>query len=66
VQIFIGMENQQAALQDCSVVTSQYGDSNNLLGAIGVIGPTRMDYPRVIPIIDYTAKVLSQAVANLS
>ena len=65
VQIFIGMENQQAALQDCSLITSQYGDSNNLLGAIGVIGPTRMDYPRVIPIVDYTAKVLSQALANL-
>jgi len=66
VQIFIGMESKQAGLQDCSVITSQYGDSNNLLGAIGVIGPTRMDYPRVIPIIDYTAKVLSQALANLS
>ena len=66
VQIFIGMENQPAALQDCSLITSQYGDSNNLLGAIGVIGPTRMDYPRVIPIIDYTAKVLSQALANFT
>jgi heat-inducible transcriptional repressor len=65
VQIFIGMENPQAELQDCSVITAQYGRDNNLLGAIGVIGPTRMDYPRVIPIIDYTAKVLSQALNGL-
>ena len=61
IQIFIGIENSEEALQDCSVIAAQYGTENNFLGAIGVIGPTRMDYPRVIPIIDYTAKILSQA-----
>jgi len=66
VQIFIGTENRQEALQDCAVITSQYGAQNHFLGAIGVIGPTRMDYPRVIPIIDYTAKILSQALSNIS
>lgn len=65
VQIFIGMESGQEALQDCAMVTSQYGAQNHFLGAIGVIGPTRMDYPRVIPIIDYAAKILSQAISNI-
>ena len=63
VQIYIGMENESEELQDCSLITTQYGSENNFLGAIGVIGPTRMDYPRLIPIIDYTAKILSQALA---
>jgi len=66
VQIFIGLENRQEALQDCSVITAQYGAQNHFLGAIGVIGPTRMDYPRVIPIIDYTAKILSQALTQIA
>jgi heat-inducible transcriptional repressor len=66
LQIFIGMENRQEELQDCSVITAQYGAHNHFLGAIGVIGPTRMDYPRVIPIIDYTAKILSQAFSNIA
>ena len=64
VQIYIGMEIESEELQDCALITAQYGYENNFLGAIGVIGPTRMNYPRVIPIIDYTAKILSQALIN--
>ena len=64
VQIYIGMENESEELQDCALITAQYGSENNFLGAIGVIGPTHMNYPRVIPIIDYTAKILSQALSQ--
>ncbi|MDH4224147.1 MAG: heat-inducible transcriptional repressor HrcA [Deltaproteobacteria bacterium] len=64
VQLFIGMEHAKKELQECSVIASQYGMDNNLLGAIGVIGPTRMDYSRVIPIVDYTAKILSQSLSS--
>ncbi|MDH4121199.1 MAG: heat-inducible transcriptional repressor HrcA [Deltaproteobacteria bacterium] len=64
VQIYIGAENGPKELQDCSIITSQYGEGSHILGALGVIGPTRMDYPRVIPIVDYTAKILSQAISH--
>jgi len=58
VQIFIGKESGFDALDDCSLVTATYSANNQVLGALGVIGPTRMAYDRVIPIVDVTAKVL--------
>ncbi len=58
VQIFIGKESGFDALGDCSLVTATYSANNQVLGALGVIGPTRMAYDRVIPIVDVTAKVL--------
>lgn len=61
VQIFIGEESGYDVLGDCSVVTSTYADENRTLGVLGVIGPTRMEYERVIPIVDLTAKMLSTA-----
>jgi heat-inducible transcriptional repressor len=64
VNITIGMEDTCLALTDCALVTARYGNGNKELGAIGVIGPTRMNYLLVIPVIDYTARVLSQAIAN--
>ncbi|HUJ73264.1 MAG TPA: heat-inducible transcriptional repressor HrcA [bacterium] len=64
VNIVIGQENKMDYLEDCALVTATYGTARDSLGAIGVIGPTRMDYLRVIPIIDYTAKVLSTAIAS--
>ena len=60
VQIFIGEESGYDVLDDCSVVTSPYGDGETL-GVLAVIGPTRMEYERVIPIVDVTAKMLSAA-----
>jgi heat-inducible transcriptional repressor len=59
VQIFIGKESGFDALDDCSLVTATYSANDEVLGALGVIGPTRMAYDRIIPIVDVTAKVLS-------
>jgi len=61
VQIFIGHESGYRILDDCSVVTAPYGDRDAVVGVLGVIGPTRMAYERVIPIVDMTAKLLGAA-----
>ena len=64
VQIFIGEEAGYAVFDDYSVITSPYSDGNRTLGVLGVIGPTRMAYERVIPIVDVTARMLSAALAK--
>ena len=64
VQIFIGGESGYSALDECSMVTSPYEVDGNVVGTLGVIGPTRMAYERVIPIVDITAKLLSNALSN--
>lgn len=61
VQIFIGEESGYDIFDDCSVVTSTYEADGEVLGVVGVIGPTRMAYERVIPVVDLTAKVLGAA-----
>jgi heat-inducible transcriptional repressor len=61
VQIFIGQESGYQILDDYSVVTAPYSSANGVVGVLGVIGPTRMAYERVIPIVDLTAKVLGSA-----
>ena len=61
VQIFIGEESGYEVLDDCSVVASAYTDAGRTLGVLGVIGPTRMEYERVIPIVDLAARMLSTA-----
>jgi heat-inducible transcriptional repressor len=61
VQIFIGRDSGYQILDDCSVVTAPYSANNEVVGVIGVIGPTRMAYERVIPIVDLTAKLLGNA-----
>jgi len=61
VQIFIGHESGYQILDDYSVVTAPYSTAKGVVGVLGVIGPTRMAYERVIPIVDVTAKVLSSA-----
>ncbi|WP_138380484.1 heat-inducible transcriptional repressor HrcA [Luteithermobacter gelatinilyticus] len=59
VRIFIGSENKLFSLSGSSVIASPYMDANNnILGVIGVIGPTRLNYARIIPMVDYTAKVI--------
>jgi len=63
VQIFIGRESGYKIFDDCSVVSSTYSIDGQSLGVLGVIGPTRMQYDRIIPIVDVTAKVLG-AVLN--
>ncbi|MGQ0657185.1 MAG: heat-inducible transcriptional repressor HrcA [Chromatiales bacterium] len=66
VQIFIGEESGYKVLSDYSVVTATYQTDSKVLGVLGVIGPTRMPYSRVVPIVDLTAKMLSAALKSLS
>jgi len=61
VQIFIGEESGYEILDECSLVTAPYSVEGQVLGVLGVIGPTRMAYERVIPIVDATARILSAA-----
>ncbi|RLQ23881.1 heat-inducible transcription repressor HrcA [Seongchinamella sediminis] len=64
VQVFIGEEAGYEVFGDYSVITAPYGDGVRALGVLGVIGPTRMAYERVIPIVDVTAKMLSSALGK--
>ncbi len=64
VQIFIGQESGYQVLDDCSVVTASYSTGGELVGVLGVVGPTRIPYDRVIPIVDITAKLLSSALTH--
>ena len=61
VKIFIGAESGYNVLDDCSVVSAPYKFDNDVVGVLGVIGPKRMAYDRVIPIVDITAKLLTDA-----
>ena len=61
MQIFIGTDNPLFANTGCSMVVAPFRDSQErILGAIGVIGPTRLNYARVIPMVDYAARIVSQ------
>ncbi|HEX9302282.1 MAG TPA: heat-inducible transcriptional repressor HrcA [Casimicrobiaceae bacterium] len=64
VQIYIGGESGLVPLDECSVVTASYEIDGQVIGTLGVIGPTRMAYERVIPIVDVTAKLLSNALTQ--
>ena len=64
VQIFIGSESGFSMLDDCSVVAAPYKLSKNQVGVLGVIGPKRMAYDRVVPIVDLTAKMLGSIVED--
>ncbi len=64
VQIYIGGESGLVPLDECSVVTAPYEANGHVVGTLGVIGPTRMAYERVIPIVDVTAKLLSNALSH--
>jgi heat-inducible transcriptional repressor len=61
VQIFVGEESGYRLLDDCSLVTAPYRIDDEVIGVLGVIGPTRIDYQRVIPIVDVTARLLGAA-----
>jgi heat-inducible transcriptional repressor len=63
VQIFIGAENPLFGVSGCSLVIAPYQNSREqIVGAIGVIGPTRINYARIIPMVDYTAKVIGRLI----
>jgi heat-inducible transcriptional repressor len=63
VSLYIGDESGVTTLGDCSVVAAPYRINGQVVGALGVIGPTRMSYGRVIPIVDITARLVSSALS---
>ena len=64
IKVFIGSESGYNVFDDCSVITAPYTFDDNSVGVLGVVGPTRMAYDRVIPIVDVTAKLLSEALKS--
>jgi len=64
VQIFIGQESGYELLDSYSIVAAPYATEDDTMGVLGVIGPTRMAYERVIPIVDVTAKLLGRALKS--
>jgi heat-inducible transcriptional repressor len=64
MQIFIGAESEFSSQGDVSVIASPYASGETVLGTVGVIGPTRMDYQRIIPLVNFTAQVLSKALGD--
>jgi len=64
VQIYIGGDSQLVPVEEVSVITAPYGVDGKVVGTLGVIGPTRMSYERVIPIVDITARLLSNALSH--
>ncbi|MCG6887051.1 MAG: heat-inducible transcriptional repressor HrcA [Proteobacteria bacterium] len=64
IQIFIGEESGYSVFGECSVVTAPYRVDDEVVGVLGVIGPTRMAYGRVIPVVDVTAKILGSLLSS--
>ncbi len=64
VQLFIGAENDYHVLKDCALVAAPYHNESRVVGVIGVLGPTRMPYDRVIPMVQRTADLLSRAISG--
>ncbi|WP_082640595.1 MULTISPECIES: heat-inducible transcriptional repressor HrcA [Aureimonas] len=65
VRIFIGSENKLFSLSGSSLVIAPYSDSDQrVIGAVGVIGPTRLNYRRIVPMVDYTARLVSRLLAG--
>jgi heat-inducible transcriptional repressor len=67
VRIFIGSENKLFSLSGSSLVVSPYMNADRkIIGAVGVIGPTRLNYGRIVPIVDYTAQLVTKLIADRS
>jgi heat-inducible transcriptional repressor len=65
VRIFIGSENKLFSLSGSSLVVSPYMNAERqIIGAVGVIGPTRLNYGRIVPIVDYTAQLVGKLIAD--
>ena len=60
INIFIGGESAHVPLDECSVVTAPYEVNGQVVGTLGVIGPTRLNYSRIVPMVDYTAQIVSR------
>jgi heat-inducible transcriptional repressor len=65
VRIFIGSENKLFSLSGSSLIVAPYRDEDEkIVGAVGVIGPTRLNYARIVPMVDYTAQLISRLSRN--
>jgi len=64
IKILIGSENRVNEIKGCSIITAPYTSNGNILGTLGVIGPKRMNYSKVIPLVNYTASILSDIMAK--
>ncbi len=64
IHIFVGSESGLASLEACSVITAPYSADGQVIGTLAVVGPKRMDYERVIPIVDLTARLLGNALSH--
>ena len=65
VRIFIGSENKLFSLSGSSLVVSPYMNADRkIIGAVGVIGPTRLNYGRIVPIVDYTAQLVGRLITD--
>jgi heat-inducible transcriptional repressor len=64
IHIFVGRESGLASLEGCSVITAPYAADGNIIGTLAVIGPKRMDYERIVPIVDITARLLGNALST--
>ena len=65
VRIFIGSENELFSLSGSSLVVSSYMNADRkIVGAVGVIGPTRLNYGRIVPIVDYTAQLVGRVLSD--
>jgi heat-inducible transcriptional repressor len=65
VQVFIGRENRAEAIKDCSLLISGYGPPDEPLGAVAIVGPTRMAYQHAISVLSYISSLISVLVAEL-
>jgi heat-inducible transcriptional repressor len=63
VSVSIGAENEIEAMDECALIISSYGDGSQILGTLGVVGPKRMEYPRIMALVDTMASTLSHAIA---
>ena len=64
VHIFVGDESGLAGLDECSVVSAPYAANGRVIGTLAVVGPKRMHYEQVVPIVDITARLLSNALSQ--
>ena len=64
IHIFVGSESGLASLDECSVIAAPYSANGKVVGTLAVVGPKRMDYQRVVPIVDITARLLGNALSQ--
>jgi len=64
VKVLIGSESNIPDISDCSLILSHYGYQSQILGSLGIIGPKRIPYKKIIPLVDSVANRLSQAISN--